>query len=142
MGPFSGGEIEIMEKTRFSVREKKILLFLRQTDGREGWDGWQSIKTIFALDPIKTRSGKYKDGQPWKYSYRSEDSIRRTLLRLRKKGYVKNRRGARNWTFYKLTPSGRVKADELNIEITAYIEEWQTLVSQVTVRGPVSDIKA
>lgn len=113
-----------MEKTRFSVREKKILLFLRQNDE----SGYQNIKKIFALDPIKIYSQVLKSGKLWEYRYRSKGSIRRTLLKLKKNGYVDVRRGGNNWSFYKLTEKGREKANELHGEITAYIEEWQPLV--------------
>lgn len=122
------GEIGIKEKTRFSIREKKILLFLRQNED----DGRQHIKKIFELDPIKNYRRELKDGRVIEYNYRSNDSIRRTLLGLRKGGYVKHRRGGRNWTFYKLTDKGREKADELNKEITAFIQEWQPLLSHGT----------
>lgn len=114
-----------MEKTRFSVREKKILLFLRQNED----DGRQSTKKIFELDPIKNYRRELKDGRVVEYNYRSKDSIRRTLLRLRKGGYITGRQGSHNWTFYKLTDKGKGKADELNSEILSFIEEWKPLLS-------------
>ena len=120
-----------MEKTRFSNREKKILLFLLQNDGES-----QIIKKIFELDPVKTYSRTLKDGRNYGYSYRSKGSIRRTLLRLKQKGFVKSHQGGHNWSFYELTDKGREKADELHGEITAYIDEWQPLLS------PGSDINA
>ena len=128
-----------MEKTRFSVREKKILLFLHQQNNEglqmRGEGGYQPIKKIFALDPIKTQSWTSKSGEVRKYSYRSKDSIRRTLVKLRKNGYVRKRSGSRNWSFYKLTDKGIEKAEKLNLEIMAFIEEWQPFLY------PGTDIK-
>lgn len=115
-----------MGKTRFSDREKKILLFLLQNDGDS-----QNIKKIFALDPVKTYSRTLKSGEVWEHRYRSKGSIRRTLLILRKNGYIKSRRGGSNWSFFRLTDKGREKANELHGEITAYIEEWSPLVDAV-----------
>ena len=112
------------KKTRFSEREKKILLYLRKYDGDS-----IHIKGLIALNtPEITVLSPFVDGTERVHKRYPIDSTRRTALKLKKHGYVTSYRGNGNWSRYRLTDKGREKADALTSEIREYIEVWQPLL--------------
>ena len=111
-----------MVKTRFSVREKKILLRLLKLD--EGNTPHTSFNR--SMEPIIS---SFEKPHPWNHRLNSI-SYNRTFRGLSENGLVKRRSIDGPSAQYRcwLTDNGREKAEEIRDELKKYFDEWGDLI--------------
>jgi len=106
---------------RFSVRAKKILLYLQKVETEEPDRNSRAIRGMVGETDAPRES-------PWGTKWWPIDSCRRTARQLVDKGYLRQRRGYKNFVRYTLTDQGREKAQALRTEYLDLIDEWESFV--------------